>query len=156
MDKLLILFLTSAIAGCAMEETPEKIIKNPAQFEKTETAQGTYSPTILLKSDFQGSDLIKGMDKQSAIKNLTGMGWQRMKPLIKGADTTHLWMTAPCRAAAFDSSSSYIRASIERPPKYYQLRADFYECNNEDVKNLGQLNKITIREIDFITYTKYR
>lgn len=74
MDKLLILFLTCAIAGCAMEETPEKIIKNPAQFEKTETAQGTYSPTILLKSDFQGSDLIKGMDKQSAIKKPYGNG----------------------------------------------------------------------------------
>ena len=131
------------LVGCG----PSQSIETPKVLEKTDV--------VLMESDFDGKDLLKGMAMQEAMQNLEFLGWNYSKRTIhvSAAGMSNLWMKEPCRAAAIDYAHRYKTVSTERPPKNLQLIATFYECVEDKPMNMGKLAEIRIEED---TYAKNR
>lgn len=101
----------------------------------------------LMDSDFNERKLIKGMAMQDAMQNLEFLGWEKHDYVhVSSSGMTNLWLEEPCKAAAFDYSSTYKTVSSERPPQQLLLNATFYECVDGKPINMGQLAEVNIKE----------
>lgn len=102
---------------------------------------------VLLESDFEGRDLIKGMAMKKAMQNLEFLGWHKWDGInVSPSGMANLWIREPCRAAAVEYSKTYKTVSNERPPKHLQLNVNFYECVEDKPVNLGQLAEVNVKE----------
>ena len=124
------------LIGCSSSESAE----TTKVLEKTDI--------VLMETDFDGKDLVKGMAMQEAMKNLEFLGWEYSRKTISvsAAGMSNLWIKEPCRAAALDYQHLYKTVSTERPPKNLQLIATFYECEEDKAIKMGQLAEIRIEE----------
>ena len=122
------------------EELPVASMKSSEVHEET--------TVVLMETDFDGKDLVKGMPMKEAMKNLEFLGWEYSKKTIhvSAAGMTNLWIKEPCRAAVHDYAHRYKTVSTERPPKNLQLIATFYECVEDKPMNMGKLAEIRIEE----------
>ena len=90
-----------------------------------------------------GYSLGVGMSEEQVDRTMEMNGWSLLKPKIKLHNSTLLWIKDPCRAAKIEKTRFYEKISMSRPPVKKTLKAEFFICQDNQVK-LGKLENFEL------------